>query len=61
MKLISCCACASVFDQDKMDFCSEEDFYLRDGSIDPSKLEWDGNDFLPYLPCPVCSAKIMEE
>jgi hypothetical protein len=61
MKLISCWACASVFDQDKMDFCSGEKGYLSDGSVDLSKVAWDGDDFVAYLPCPVCSTKIMEE
>jgi hypothetical protein len=60
MKLISCDNCAAVYDQDKMNFSDESNEYDAEGCI-REEFCWDGNDFVPFLPCAVCSSTIMKE
>lgn len=57
MNLISCDSCGVVFDNSKLDY--PEYIYNFDGSINGKKAEWNGNDHVPFVPCPVCGEHIL--
>ena len=59
MNLISCDNCAVVLDRKNLYF--PHDIYKDDGSIDMGKAEWDGEDYVPYLNCPICEGIIFAE
>jgi hypothetical protein len=61
MKLISCNNCAVVYDQDKMSFCHSDYAYDESGSIKSDQFTWDGDNFVPFVPCNVCKAQILKE
>ena len=58
MNLTSCNNCAVVLDKDKLDFSFS--IYLEDGSIDANKAIWDGDNFVPFVDCPVCHNPITQ-
>lgn len=57
MNLLSCHNCGVVLDADYLQF--DHDFMLVTG-VDESKAAWDGEDYVPYVPCPVCEAIVFE-
>ena len=61
MKIKGCDECGVVVDLDKMYFPSP--LYKKDGSVDTTRAIWDSykEEFVAYLPCPVCSNPITEE
>ena len=59
MNLTSCNDCGTVIDKSKLQFPT--DLYNYSGSIDNDKAEWNGDDFIAFLPCPVCECPIMED
>lgn len=61
MNLISCENCAVVLDANKVGFPSESRKYLDDGSVDENNFTWDGDDYVPFVKCPVCNEKIIKE
>ena len=58
MNLISCEACGVVLDADNLEF--PEDIEDENGSIDINKAIWNGWDYIPTTPCPVCKEQIPE-
>lgn len=58
MKLISCDGCGVVLDADKLWFPRE--LYKEDGTIDATKAEWGGNEWVAKVQCPVCQGTILE-
>ena len=58
MKIQSCTNCGVLVDTDRLFF--PNNIYKDDGEIDDSIAEWDGYNYVAYLPCPVCSTPILE-
>lgn len=58
MNLISCDNCGVVLDKDKLKF--PKDVYLEGDCLDLTKCAWDGNDYVPCTPCPVCREPVLE-
>jgi hypothetical protein len=56
MKLISCDGCGSVFDSDKITFPDLTEYEYQSGNS-----IWDGDRYVPIIPCPVCDYEIQEE
>ena len=56
MHLISCDNCGAVFDQNKLKFCHEDHLETR-----ADEFIWDGDDYVPFVPCGVCAAPITKE
>jgi len=59
MKLISCDSCSVLLDGDRIDFPSER-LIKDDGSVDPDTARWNGQEYVAYVPCPVCGEDILE-
>ena len=64
MKLISCDSCATILDQDKLNF--PKDIWLFDGTsetIDESKAYYNQftQEWTAFVLCPVCKDKIFEQ
>lgn len=57
MNLFSCKNCGVVFDKDQLEF---PDIELDDGTINTDNSTWNGETFIPTVPCPVCQAKLPE-
>ncbi len=57
MKLLSCNECGIIVDADKLYF--PHDLYTNDGGL-IDDCEWDGDDYIATVPCPVCTSKIRE-
>lgn len=62
MNLNSCDSCGVVVDLDKIEFPSEIYDDVTD-SIDHSKADWSERrrDYVPFVPCPVCKARLRKE
>ena len=58
MNLVSCGDCGVVIDKDKILF--PHCLVKEDGSINQDSATWDGDDYVAYIPCPVCSGTITE-
>ncbi len=58
MNLTSCDNCAVVLDKDKLDFPT--DINDGDGVVDDEKAVWSGDDYVPYVPCPVCKEPVKQ-
>ena len=56
MNLISCDNCGVVIDTSKRPFPTK--ITDSEGCIDQSVSEWDGDDWVPVIKCPVCNNKI---
>lgn len=56
MNLISCDCCGTVLDAGKLFF--PPDFYKEDGSVDTTKAEWNGEEYIAALPCTHCGELI---
>lgn len=58
MNLISCTTYGVVLDVNRLPFPQE--LYHKDGSINDAITEWIESeaDFVPILPCPICSTSI---
>jgi hypothetical protein len=59
MNLISCSNCAVVMDADNLAF--PENVNNEDGSIDAKKATWDGDDYVPFVNCPVCNNEVTQK
>jgi len=59
MNLISCKRCGVVIDKDQLIFPSIYDHDSQE--LIRENAEWDGEDYVPFLPCPVCEEKILDE
>lgn len=59
MNLTSCNGCGVVLDKDKLKFPKENEMYDEEAGADPTKAIWQGNNFAPVVPCPVCGEYIM--
>jgi len=57
INLVSCDNCGVVLDASKLDF--PDDIYRDDGGIDTGKATWDGDDYVPFVKCPVCQSKVL--
>lgn len=55
MRLISCSKCGVILDTDRM---PEPEVYTKEGEIDHSKAQWNGEEFKPVIECPVCKTLI---
>ena len=56
MNLLSCHNCGVVLDANYLPF--DHDF-MRETGVDESKATWSkGEGYVPYVPCPVCKAKV---
>ena len=60
MKLISCDGCGVVLDAEKMHFPYDR-MFDDNGQVKPSRAVWDGENYVPYLPCPICLSDIKED
>jgi len=56
MNLISCEECGVVIDVGRLYF--PHDIYKDDGTIGDDLAVWDGEDYVAYLPCPVCNSPV---
>ena len=61
MKLISCDNCAVVLDADKLPFTPDSRKFKDDGCIDEDNFIYEGDDFVAFVNCPVCSKTITKE
>lgn len=52
MNLLSCDNCGVILDANKLDFPVIEDY------VPHHQAEWDGEKYVPVLPCPVCNHAI---
>ena len=59
MNLIACTSCGVVLDKNVLRFPSitRDDDY----QIIPGKAIWNGEDYVAYAACPVCSNPILEK
>ena len=57
MNLISCDKCGVVLDKSKLTF--PKDIHLDDGSVDLEQGAWDGEDYVPFVKCPVCTNPVL--
>ena len=48
---VSCDACGVVLDADVLHF---EVQYREDGSVNTRTAYWDGEEYVPFVKCPVC-------
>ena len=59
MKLISCERCGVVFNQDNLNF---PDLYDHDsGKYIEGNGYWNGDTYVPFISCPVCTHAIPKE
>ena len=58
MNLISCGGCGVVLDKDKLGF--PKDIRDEDGAIIDGTAEYDGDEYVAVVPCPVCKTNIRE-
>ena len=58
MRIISCDNCGVVIDGDKVKW---PEMYDDEGELIEGTAEWDGDRFVPVVPCPVCKEEIAEE
>jgi len=58
MNLTSCDSCGVVLDKDMLDF--PNDIYFDNGSVDTTLAEWDGDNWVAFAECPVCSQHILK-
>lgn len=56
MNLKSCDNCGIVIDVDKRKF--PQDIENEEGCIDPELALWNGEDYVPYIKCPLCRSEI---
>jgi len=61
MKLISCEECAVVLDEDRLLFPSRVNEYKDDGTLDDDKFVLEGDDYLPFVNCPICNSVITKD
>jgi hypothetical protein len=59
IELISCDGCGVLLDGSKLPF--PYDIEARDGSVDLEKAMWNGSNYVPFVLCPVCGAKVLKE
>lgn len=63
MNLISCSSCAVVLDKDNL--CFPHYIWKDDGyggnEVDLELAIWNGDGYVAFTTCPVCSEKILEE
>lgn len=52
MNLITCPHCAVVLNADLLPFPG--DIYDEEGMIDHDKAAWNGENYVPFVACPVC-------
>ena len=57
MNLISCGMCCVVLDKDKLIFPY---IWEEDGTLIDCDAEWDGDEYVSVIPCPVCKSNIRE-
>lgn len=57
MEIKSCDNCGVLLDVKKLNF---PNIYDKEGNIDNKKAEWDGAGFVPFVYCPVCKSKILQ-
>ena len=58
MNIKSCKNCGVVLDFDELSF--PPDIWKEAGDIDSNLGIWDGDDYVAYLPCPVCKEPLPE-
>jgi hypothetical protein len=61
MKIQSCDNCGVILDIDKLYFPDSKIYEREDGTLDESKVMWCGSAWRPFVPCPVCQNKIVDE
>jgi hypothetical protein len=61
MNLQSCDSCGVVLDIDKLHFPDSKHYEREDGTLDESRVMWTGYAWRPFVNCPVCQNKIVEE
>ena len=61
MKLQSCDGCGVLLDIDKLCFPDSKQYEREDGTLDESMVVWYWSAWRPFVPCPVCQTKIVEE
>lgn len=59
MNLVSCDNCAVILDGNKIDW--PQDLWLDCGAVNEECATLRGDDWVPYVTCPVCEAEITEE
>jgi hypothetical protein len=61
MNLMSCNACGTVLDVDKVGF--PEDIWADDDTVNPNLGEWSSEKgkYVPVTTCPVCHCRIAKE
>ena len=58
MNLTSCTNCGVVLDKDQLRF--PKDIHLENGSVDTKLGVWNGDDYVPFVPCPICQQEILK-
>lgn len=58
MRLISCDNCGIVLDDDKVKW---PEMWDDEGEFIEGSGQWDGDRFVPVMPCPVCKEEITRE
>lgn len=61
MNLQSCDQCGVVLDMDKMVFPDSKHYEREDGTFDESMVMWSNGSWRPFVHCPICQNKIMED
>ena len=61
MKIQSCDGCGVLLDIDKLYFPNSKHYEREDGSLDESMVTWCWDAWHPFVHCPVCQNKIVEE
>jgi len=59
MNLTSCTSCGVVLNKDYLNF-PKEIFDEEKGCFDTNLCEYNGEEFISKVPCPVCKADILE-
>jgi hypothetical protein len=58
MNLVSCEGCGIVVDLNRRSF--DQEIYDQDGSVIDGKAAWNGDRYVPTIPCPVCGEDIAD-
>lgn len=59
MDLISCNNCGVILDKDKLKFPIDVWDKFMD-CVDLNKAVWNGNEYVPFVKCPVCKGVIYQ-
>jgi len=59
MNLVSCDNCGIVLDKDRIKFPETYDY--NPGDVTGENAFWNGEEYVPCIPCPVCAEPIKEK